>query len=316
MMLTLNDNITFDRDLPLRTRLCKIMHQPAHFHENAIEIILVLKGAVNIRSSHRHITLYKGDIFSMDPGDIHCIYSDVDNIVLHLHLNTESDLYPRERIYNCFFACETQYVQSYQWEAFHKVKDLILAGALEYMMTDMAPSRPVIKSIADLLLRTLIKHFDWLSFIWDPTDSNPIMQERFHRIISYCQENYKEKISISMLAEKEHFNENYFSALMRKTSFEGFSNMLNFFRCDGAERLLLTTDKSVIEISDMCGFSDPKYFYKHFKKWWDSSPAKLRRWYRDYSLSDDETDVLTPGQSTDVLKDYLAEYHIYRSSGM
>lgn len=315
-MLTLKANIMFDDELPLRTSLLKIMHQPAHFHENAIEIILILKGVVNIRSSHRHIVLYKGDIFSIDPGDTHCIYSDVDNIILQIHLDTKNDLYPQERIYNCFFACETQNIQVYQTEAFYKVKDLILAGALEYMITDFSPSKPIIKNISNLLIQTLIKHFDWLSFIWDPTDSNPLMQERFHRIISYCQENYKEKISISMLAEKEHFNENYFSTLMRKTSFEGFSNMLNFFRCDGAERLLLTTDKSVIEISDICGFSDPKYFYKHFNKWWNTSPAKLRKWYREYTLSETCMDVLTPHHGADILKEYLAEYHIDKLSGV
>ena len=46
-------------------------------------------------------------------------------------------------------------------------------------------------------------------------------------------------------------------------------HMINYFRCYRDERLLLTTDKTAIEISHMVGFSNPKYFYSNFRKWWD-----------------------------------------------
>lgn len=312
-MLAVNTPIDFNENMPLKASICRISHQETHYHANAIELILILKGTVHMRSSHRHVTLHKGDTFSMDPGDIHCIYSDMDNLVLHVHINVINDLYTEDRMYNCFFACETQYIQSQQTEAIYKVSDLMLAAALEYAINGSAASKTAIAQINKSLLETLVKHFDWLSFMWDPTDSNPMLQERFHRIISYCQSNYKEKISISMLAEKEHFNENYFSTLMKKTSFEGFSYMLNFFRCDGAERLLVTTDLSVIEISSTCGFSDPKYFYKHFRKWWNMSPAKLRQWFKEYSLTEPCVETLSNEEALSVLKEYLANYHIERS---
>ena len=305
--------INFTEKYPLKSSICRFFHQETHFHENAIELLLVLKGTIHMRSSHRHVTLHKGDTFSIDPGDIHCIYSDMDNLVLRLHLNVENDLYTKDRMYNCFFACETQYVQSQQGKAIYMVSDLMLAAALEYVINSNSTSKSVISHINNKLLQTLVKHFDWLSFMWDPTDSNPMLQERFHRIISYCQSNYKEKISISMLADKEHFNENYFSTLMKKTSFEGFSYMLNFFRCDGAERLLVTTDLSVTEISSICGFSDPKYFYKHFRKWWNMSPAKLRQWFKEYSQTPHLVEELPGEESLQILKEYLANYHIERA---
>lgn len=310
-MLAAKESIEFPDGLPLKTSLHKIIHQQAHFHENAIEMLFVLKGTIHMRSSHRHVTLHEDDVFSIDPEDIHCIYSDTENLVLFVHIDIINDLYPKERMYNCFFACETQNIQSYQESAMYQVKDLLLAAALEYV-SNSTPSKTIITNISRKLIQALVKHFDWLSFMWDPTDSNPLLQERFHRIISYCQSNYKQKISISMLAEKEHFNENYFSTLMKKTSFEGFNYMLNFFRCDGAERMLLTTNESILEISRICGFSDPKYFYKHFNKWWSLSPAKLRRWYRDYCVEDVKLVPLSHSESQPILKDYLAEYHVQR----
>lgn len=311
-MLATNEKIDFKNKIPLQSAVCCITHQEAHFHENAIEMLIVLKGTIHMRSSHRHVSLHKGDTFTMDPGDIHCIYSDVDNLVLILHQSLSSSKYSPEHMNNCFFACESQHISPQQKKALYRVSDLMLSAGLEYTKTNHEISEAIISDISESLLDALINNFDWLSFMWDPNDSNPILQERFHRIIAYCQSNYREKISISMLAKKEHFNENYFSTLMKKTSFEGFGYMLNFFRCDGAERLLLTCDKSIVEISALCGFSDPKYFYKHFRKWWNMSPAKLRQWYREYAQADVQVQTLTPAEAHNVLKDYLAEYHIRR----
>lgn len=311
-MPAVSSPVHFEKNPQITGSICRIAHQEAHFHENAIELILVLEGTIQMRASHRHVTLQKGDTFSMDPEDIHCIYSDVDNLVLIIHQNIINRRYSQERMYNCFFAYETQNANIHQQAALYEGIDLMLAAALEQSKSEALRSEAILTELSDKLLEILVKHFDWLSFMWDPTDSNPMLQERFYRIIDYCQSNCKEKISISMLAEKEHFNKNYFSTLMKKTSFEGFNYMINFFRCDRAEHLLLTTDKSIVEISDLCGFSDPKYFYKHFNKWWSMRPAKLRQWYEAYSLRENSVETLSPQEATEIIKDYLAAYHIKR----
>ena len=49
-----------------------------------------------------------------------------------------------------------------------------------------------------------------------------------------------------------------------------------------AEKLLLTTGKSISEISLLCGFSDPKYIYKSFKKWYDVTPSAHKKAYEQY----------------------------------
>ncbi|MDV2687397.1 helix-turn-helix domain-containing protein, partial [Alkalihalophilus lindianensis] len=47
-----------------------------------------------------------------------------------------------------------------------------------------------------------------------------------------------------------------------------------------SEKLLLTTNKSIQEISTECGFSDTKYYYKHFNKWYNCTPAQYRKKYK------------------------------------
>jgi|GEM_PF-5813354 len=55
---------------------------------------------------------------------------------------------------------------------------------------------------------------------------------------------------------------------------------LNATRCFKSERLLLLTRKSIQEISAECGFSDTKYYYKHFKLWFRCTPKQYRELYQ------------------------------------
>ncbi|MDO4552639.1 MAG: AraC family transcriptional regulator, partial [Bacillota bacterium] len=149
-------------------------------------------------------------------------------------------------------------------------------------------------------------YFNWFNFINDPSFANTWLQERFYRISSYCQENYMRKITIAEMARIEFVNPNYFSQFFRNTIFGGFNNMLNFIRCLSAEQLLLTTELSVSEISASCGFSDPKYFYKHFKRWWGRTPQQHRSWYAAYMKQDVDFSRLSPGEAFTFLEKYIA----------
>lgn len=56
-----------------------------------------------------------------------------------------------------------------------------------------------------------------------------------------------------------------------------FTDKVNDLRAEYAKNLLVTTDMTVAEISDACGFSSVQYFYKVFTRKYGISPGKLRR---------------------------------------
>lgn len=311
-MLVSKDFIFTGTKETVKSSVVRITHRSAHCHPDAIELIIVLNGIVNMRSSHRHITLNKGDTFTIDPGDIHCIYSQTDSTLLIIHINMDNDIYSKERLKNCFFACETQHLTKKQLVHYYSLCDNMLSLGLNIDSSIEGSTNDTNSIYLKNILDQLVSNFDWLSFVWDPLDDNPVLQDRFQRIIGYCQDHYTEKISLSMLSSQEHLSENYFSVLMKKTSFEGFSNMLNYLRCDAAQHMILETDLRIIEISSRAGFSDPKYFYKHFNKWWGISPAKLRKWYSEYAESEESCAVLSPADAIAEIKEFLPYYHIRR----
>ena len=99
----------------------------------------------------------------------------------------------------------------------------------------------------------------------------------FLSIIKYVHENYTRDISIQHLADQMYMNPCYISQLFKKETGETFVKYLTGLRMRRAEELLRTTDWSVKRISEECGFNDPFYFIKAFKKYAGQTPSAYRK---------------------------------------
>ena len=108
-------------------------------------------------------------------------------------------------------------------------------------------------------------------------EENPIIIERVSRIISYIYENYKEKITLENLAEKEHLSMFYLSHLIKEYTSMGFREFLCFARAERSEIPLLDTDRKISRIAKDVGFSTTDYYKKFFEKWYGHSPEEHRK---------------------------------------
>lgn len=293
---------------PISVSIQKIRHYPAHFHENELELIYCLKGTVSLRTSHRIVSLAEDDIFSIDADDIHCFYSDSDTVLLILHIDLRRIDIPGFDPDLFFFTCETQNLRDSQRNAMKKIRQIILASAYTHI-SRQTTTPDYYTDTATQLLKYMIQYFDWLSFIPDPYLNNSQFLERFRHIMRYCLDHWDQKINSEEIAQKENINKNYLSQFMKKNSFSGFKAMLNFFKCYRAEHLLLTTDKTTLEISHITGFSDPKYFYLNFKKFYQLTPSQLRNWYRNYQKKETEFQSLPKAEALSLLTEkIIADY--------
>ena len=89
----------------------------------------------------------------------------------------------------------------------------------------------------------------------------------------------REKVTIGDLARILNFTEGYMSEYMRKNSI-GFREMMSYIRANESEHYLMNTDKTILEISEECGFSDVKYYYSAFRRWYKCTPKQFRDQYR------------------------------------
>lgn len=134
---------------------------------------------------------------------------------------------------------------------------------------------------ADRIMELLVYKFDMVHY-YNGRDIPQDQLLRYHRMMKEIEEKYSGKMSMEALAEKESIGRNYASQFWKKMTNMNFTEYLNSRRSEKAEKLLLTTGKSISEISLLCGFSDPKYIYKSFKKWYDVTPSAHKKAYEQY----------------------------------
>ena len=106
----------------------------------------------------------------------------------------------------------------------------------------------------------------------------PQAEERtIQSITRYLQEHLSEEISLSLLADSFHLSSQYISQLFKSEIGVNFLVYLTNLRVENAKKLLISTDCSISEISDRCGYADYRVFTKVFKKSEGITPSQYRR---------------------------------------
>ncbi len=97
------------------------------------------------------------------------------------------------------------------------------------------------------------------------------------KMLKYISEHFTEKITLSDIADAVSLTPPYCCALAKKELGVSLYDLVIKERIHYAESLLLANEKSLREISEMCGFSDYGYFSKCFKKTTGILPSRFRK---------------------------------------
>ena len=100
-----------------------------------------------------------------------------------------------------------------------------------------------------------------------PDDNNTDSDDLLQALKGYIDIHYREQdMSLDKLSRAFSYSEKYLSAFIRKHMNLRFTEYLNTLRIQHACALISEDSKSISQISAMCGYSDPLYFSKVFKK--------------------------------------------------
>ena len=271
-------------EFPYNTYLCSIPLDftlvPLHWHAE-LEIVVIKKGIGLISVDFDKRTVTSGDIVFIRPGQLHSIeqYStrvmEYENIILkpELLISGETDLCARQFItplmkgeLRCA-AFLTPAVPGYP-----EISDCI--SHIDYLC-ERQPNgyQLAVKGFLFQLLFLLISHQQKKSAI-------PALQtkslEKIKTILKYVEEHYDEHITIDDMAALTFYSKSHFMKFFKAHMGTGFIEYLNDYRLTMAERLLKTSDASVLEIAEMSGFDNLSYFNRIFKKKYGESPGKWR----------------------------------------
>lgn len=108
-------------------------------------------------------------------------------------------------------------------------------------------------------------------------DDEAINHSRILEACDYIQKNYKKKISIEDVANVICMSPSAFSHFFKKRTYRSFTDYLIDMRISNACRLLLETDLSIAQISEINGFNNSSNFNKLFKMKKNMTPKDFRK---------------------------------------
>ena len=99
----------------------------------------------------------------------------------------------------------------------------------------------------------------------------------FYKIQNYIIEHINEKISTEDITNAFQINRSYLSRTFKKETGINLIDYIHLLKIDEAKRLLLTTDKALITISNNLAFSSQSQFQMIFKKVVGCTPTEFKK---------------------------------------
>lgn len=273
------EDITFIEGTPVAVREYSIEKYIPHYHEDCLELLFVLKGEAYVQASYDKFDMEAGDFVLINDTDVHYISGSLENIIISVYFDLKYLKQKYEFVDYLYFLCESFNANSMQESYLPEIRKIIVSMVAE--AADKDGSRQKITEEAEKIIEILMYKFDLVHY-HTGRDIPANQLERYHRIVKEVEERYGEKLELEDIAQKEFIGKNYISQFWKNMTNMNFTEYLNSRRSEKAERMLLATEKSVNEISLICGFSDPKYIYKNFKKWYEKTPSAYKKEYEEY----------------------------------
>ena len=155
-------------------------------------------------------------------------------------------------------------------------KNYFFAYNNEYSLFDNAFDILEAKSLDDLhnhLLGTLTR----IEKLVNTADFNSLVKSA----LLYMERNFQNpNLSIVDIATGCSVNANYLCGTFKSITGETINHYVNNLRVNKAKNLILDTNKSIAEISSLCGFNDAKYFCKVFAKYTNHTPTSFKKKFK------------------------------------
>ena len=169
-------------DRPYQVSVQKIERIHPHYHNSALELVFCLGGSVTVISSHQRIVLNEGEMFTLDFGDIHYLFSDTDNTTLIFNLDLTVLSTPWDDLKYHFFTCESCHCYPYQQKPMEQVKDIVLSLAYAALSGSTDRYGKGDLRAVDRLISLFIKYFCWLNYQYYDDYINENFYNRYYHI--------------------------------------------------------------------------------------------------------------------------------------
>lgn len=268
-----------------------------------LSLYLILQGDIDVEMDGQKLLMQQDSCFCINNGGIYGLSSDCTNVVLGIHLSTGYLRGECPNLLKYTYRCDDSLEDSYA-----SLKKNIADTAFCYLKRGEGADLMFKSSLFKMLY--LLQECFRLEEI-QITEEEKIKDDRIHSILNYIQKNYKYRISLQELAEKEYMSIQYLSKIFQKKMGMNLTHYLSILRLESAMKELLYTDSGITQVALNNGFANTKSFNTQFKKTYKVLPSEYRKQNKlEVCTYEDglSFSALKRGESFDILVKYLSIY--------
>ena len=250
---------------------------PLHWHDE-IEVLYMKSGSLTLTINQTSYTGKPGDIFLVNPKEIHGMTTDDLCTRYHALLfplrfaSFQSKSSSSNAFYLPFSEGRLLLRNKISDEPLHKETAQTIHRILTLYRTKSVGFQLGIQIQCALLLYSLYTGSSYQRLA--PTGSEVNTNRE---ILAYLQANYANKVSLEEMAGAFHMSEKYFSRYFKKHFQMTFTGYLNSLRLENAAKLLTDSDLAITEIAMQSGFNNVSYFIRTFREAFGCSPLHYRK---------------------------------------
>lgn len=251
-----------------------------HWHKE-IEIMLVVDGPVTIYTENAQFQLETDDIFIINPNEVHCIQKKKEMnsaLIIQVAPNFCNTYFPELK--RIRFS-DRHFKKNGPGEKIWKMMFGYVLQMVDSLSTRESGFQFRVMSKMNMIFYDLFEYSDHERVSENKRVLESRNMKRLNRIISYIQENFAYKITLTDIAEMEGLDMYYLSHFIKKYIGMSFQQYLNKLRLAKAVDLLMNTNNRNIDICYESGFSDYRYLSKAFLNEFGCTPAQYKEQYRE-----------------------------------
>ena len=242
---------------------------PYHWHDEW-EFLVVTHGVCECVVNGKSVQVKKGQAILIHGGELHTVYSGSTgqffSVVFHPYLIFGTEL-------KHLLSKKISYSRMYNENEPNEAKVLTLLNEIHSVFSERHFGFELTLK-AKLIEILAVIYENNLYTTKDPQKIYGV--DAFADIIEYVHQNFAEKILLDDVSKNLNFSKSYIIRLFKKNTGKTFSTYLNSYRIYKAVEMLEEKDKSILTISEACGFENVAYFIKIFKKNMGTTPHKYR----------------------------------------
>lgn len=253
-----------------------------HKHADFSELVIVLNGHATHLVNQEESFIKKGNVFVINGGTPHAYKSPYDFKICNIMYKAEMlglaghDLRTLNG-YQALFVLEPFYRNIYAY----KSKLNMSMASLEYVSSLIAAMireyEEKVHGYQTMLASRFMELVVYLSRQYDNQEKG-VDSSLMHlaNAISYIEDHYSEQITLEEIAAKSDISIRHLNRIFRAYYQTTPIAYIQRLRLEQACTQLKQTNRSITEISYLCGFNDSNYLTRQFKKTYGMSPKAFR----------------------------------------